>query len=174
MYVIEVSESVDPIQKTFEDVKGDVLSSWQAQERRTEIGKVAEAALARVRGGEDMTSVMEDIGGTSLNANNIRRTGAQDTSVSPNIRNLIFSLNIGESEMDLSADGDGYLIAMLKSITPADPKGNTALVDAIASQMESNFADELIVQYQQYLLNSYEQTVNLPLLNRAFPAVASE
>lgn len=174
MYVLEVNESVDPIQKTFEEVKDDVLRSWQAQERRTEIGVIAEAALARVRAGEAILDVMEDLGGTSLDANNIRRTGSQDSTIAPNIRSLIFSLKVGESEMDLSADGDGYLLATLKDIKPADPASSKALVDVIESQLANNFGDELLMQYQTFLMNSYEQTVNNTLFNRAFPVVATE
>ena len=174
MYVLELSEAIEPVQKTFEEVKDEVLISWQAQERRTALGKIAEAALARVRAGEAITDVMEDIGGTSLDANNIRRTGSQDSSIAPNIRSLIFSLNVGESEMDLSADSNGYLIAQLKAITPADPASNKALVDVIAAQLGNSFGDEVLSQYQRYLLNTYEQTVNEPLFNRAFPAVVSE
>jgi len=174
MYVLEVSEAIDPVQKTFEEVKDDVLRGWQAQERRTQIGKIAETALARIRAGESIAIVSEDFGGTALDANNIRRTGSQDSTIAPNIRSLIFSLKVGESEMDLSADGDGYLLAQLKDIKPADPAGSTALVDVIASQMANSFGDELLLQYQMHLMDIYEQTVNGPLFNRAFPVVASE
>lgn len=167
-YLMQVSQINEAKQKEFEEVKDDVLRAWQASENRIALGLVAEKALSRIRAGESIDQVMADLGGTSYNVNNVRRDSTQTSNIAANLRNLIFTTNIGESDMTSAADGDGYLIAKVMTSIPADVANNSAQVDVIMTQLTSQFGNEILSQYQAHLLNTYDIWVNEPLLYQVF------
>ncbi len=168
MYLLELKEVIEPAQKPFELVENEIRASWVAELRQKEIGKIAETALERIRNGEDPAALALEFDGTSYSAKNIRRTDTSNSNVSSNLRRLIFSMKLSESDMDLAADKNGYIIAIIDAIKPGDSKENQGQIDVIQAQLETSMASELVAQYQTNLSKDLEITVNEPLFERTF------
>lgn len=168
MYLLELTDVIEPAQKIYEAVLGELRVNWEAEMRQKEIGRIAEAVLERVRNGDNSDALAVEYDGTSYAAKNIRRSGNTDSNISPNLRRLIFSMKIGQSDMELAADGDGYIIAKLDAIKAGDVESNQGQIDVILAELETSMGNELMAQYQANLGKELEITVNEPLFQQTF------
>jgi peptidyl-prolyl cis-trans isomerase D len=158
----EVVSVTEPEQKPFEEVKANVRSAWEAQQKQTKAGELADAALERIKAGEDPEMVAAELGGTSLEAKNVSRTSDPNSlsGLADNIRNIIFELDLNSVETDRSSDGDGYVVVRVDTITPGQPASNADAVNTLYTSLQTQFENELFQQYQDYLRARYTIDVN--------------
>ncbi len=158
----EIVSVTDPEQKPFEEVKPDVRNAWNSQQKQTKAGELADAALARIQAGEDAETVAAELNGTSLEAKNVSRTNDPNSlsGLAANIRNMIFDLNLGAIETDRSADGDGYVVVRVDTITPGQPANNAGAVNTLYSEIQNEFESEIFLQYERYLRDKYTIDIN--------------
>lgn len=168
MFLLELTEEVEPTQKPLDAVMTELRASWDAEKRQEAIGLLAEATLERVRNGEISDELAVELDGTSYAANNISRTGTANAGMSATLRTLIFSMKAGQADMEVAADGNGYIIAKLMDIKPADPKANAGQVDVIHAQLQTNMGNELMAQYQASIGRELEVVVNQELFRQTF------
>lgn len=168
MYMLELQDVIEPAQKPFEAVQTELLARWEAEKRQKEIGIIAEAALERMRKGESSDVLALELDGTSYTAKNIRRSDNTNSNISANLRRLIFSMKVNDTDMEVAADGNGYIIAKLDKIKPGDVEANQGQIDVILAELETSMGNELMAQYQVDLGKRLEIVVNQPLFERTF------
>ena len=168
MYMLELKDVIDPAQKSFEAVQSELLTSWEKEKRQKLIGEIAEAALERIRNGESSETLALELDGTSYTAKNIRRSGNTNSNISANLRRLIFSMKINDIDMEVAADGDGYIIAKLDEVKTGDVEANQGQVDVILAELETSMGNELMAQYQVDLGKRLEIVVNQPVFEQTF------
>jgi peptidyl-prolyl cis-trans isomerase D len=158
----EVVTVADPEQKPFEEVKADVRSAWEAQQKQIKAGELADTAIARINAGEDPEVVAAELNGTSLEAKNVTRTNDPNSlsGLAANIRSMIFDLELGSIEADRSSDGDGYVVVRVDTINPGQPASNAEAVNTLYGQIQQQFEGEVFLQYEKYLREKYTIDVN--------------
>ncbi|UTW54034.1 SurA N-terminal domain-containing protein [Kordiimonas sp. SCSIO 12610] len=158
----EVVTVAEPEQKPFEEVKADVRSAWDAQQKQTKAGELADNAIERIKAGEDAETVAADLNGTSLEAKSVSRTNDPNSlsGLAANIRGMIFDLNLNAVETDRSADGDGYVVVRVDRINPGQPADNATAVNTLYSEIQDQFETEIFLQYERYLREKYTIDVN--------------
>ena len=168
MYMLELTDVVDPAQKPLESVQSELLASWESEKRQKLIGEIAETALERIRNGESSEALALELDGTSYSAKNIRRSDNTNSNISTNLRRLIFSMKINDTDMEVAADGNGYIIAKLDKVKSGDIEANQGQIDVILAELETSMGNELMAQYQIDLGKSLEIVVNQPVFERTF------
>lgn len=168
MYMLELQDVIEPAQKPFDAVQNELLTRWEAEKRQKEIGTIAEAALERIRNGENSEALAVELDGTSYTAKNIRRSDNTNSNISANLRRLIFSMKVNDTDMEVAADGNGYIIAKLDKVKSGDVKANQGQIDVILAEIETSMGNELMAQYQIDLGKRLEIVVNQPLFERTF------
>ncbi|TNE65883.1 MAG: hypothetical protein EP335_04785 [Alphaproteobacteria bacterium] len=169
VYLLKVNNIATPVERPFEEVKTQVQTAWETEKKQTRAGEIAEQATARLAAGENADQIATELGGTSFDAKNVARTGDNNSSLSPNIRRLIFDLPLNGADAERSADGNGYVVVRVQEIVPGDPAAQKAGVDTLWQQLESQYANELYEEYQGYLRDRYTPEVNYQLIQRLFP-----
>ncbi|WP_262691614.1 SurA N-terminal domain-containing protein [Kordiimonas aestuarii] len=172
IYLVELSEVQEPTQQNFEDVSSTVRAAWTAEESQRRAGEIAEEAKTRLIAGEDAETVADELGGTSFDAKNVSRTAEGTSGLSQNIRRLIFDLPIGEVDAERAADGNGYVVVRVDSVSAGEPASNRAAVDALYDQLVEQFQAELFQEYQAYLLDLYEPEVHRNIVEQLFRSQA--
>ncbi|WP_262695127.1 peptidylprolyl isomerase [Kordiimonas aquimaris] len=168
VYILKVTSIDEPAEQALEDVRFRVETDLIAQKRQARAGEIADAAAERLRNGESAELVADELGGTSFDANNVARSSDGNSSLSANIRNLIFDLDVGETDSEVSADGNGYVVVKVLSAEPGDPATSLATVDTLLDQLNAGFQEDLFVQYQAYLAQRYPAEINNILINQLF------
>ncbi len=167
-YFLEVTDVIDPQQKSFEDVKAEVRAAIETERKQAKAGELAEKAKEQLLAGGESESIATELGGTSFTAKNVARKGGDESSLSPNIRNLIFELAKGDVDTESAADGNGYVVVRVDDIIPGDPDGASIAVDQLEQKLKEDMAGELMIQYQKYLMDRFEPQVNTALARKVF------
>ncbi len=165
-FVVELMAIDEPIVPALDDIRTRVLADWQQEQREQAAGTLADEALARVEAGETFTDVAESINAVTFDIKNAARTGGDDSQLTPTIRRLLFDLNIGEAGVERSADG--YAVLRLKSVEPGDPSRAPAELADMKTQLESSISNDVVLQYQTWLTETYPGTINQAIVNQLF------
>lgn len=168
VYLLELNEIKEPAEQPLVDVRFRVEADLLRQRRQEKAGEIADAAAERLRNGESAELIADELGGTSFDAKNVARTGEANAGLSANIRRLIFDLDVGETDTEASADGNGYVVVKVLEATPGDPATADAAVGTLLDQLNSGFENELFIQYQAYLTERYPAKTNEALIQQLF------
>lgn len=166
-FMVTVDTVTEPAERPLGEVRNRVLTDWRAEKSKALAAEQAEIALAKLREGQAATDVIEETGGTSFNATNVARVGAEGSGVSANIRRLAFELQEGGSELEASADGDGYVIVRVDAVKPGNQDDADA-INAIRAELNQLFLQDMLLQYQGYLLKKYPASINEVVLRTLF------
>lgn len=167
-YLFEVTDIAEPAEQALEDVRARVEADWTRAARQERAGELADSATERLRTGASPEAIAEELGGTSFEAKNVARTGDSSSSLSANIRRLVFDLKVGEIDSEAAADGDGYVVVQVLEATAGNPETADTAVNTLLDQLNANFQEELFVQYQAYLTDLYPPEVNQQLIQQLF------
>ncbi len=167
-YLFEIKEIKTPAEQPLEDIRERVITDWTAERQREKAGEVAEAAVERLKAGEAPEAIAEDLGGTSFEAKNVARTGDNSSNLAPNIRQLIFDLDVNDVDSAAAADGNGYIVVKLLNKQAGAPETAEAAVNSLLDQLNADFQEELFVQYQAYLTELYPAEINSLLIQQLF------
>ena len=167
-FLFDLTDIAAPAQQELETVRTTVVSDWTTRQRQTKAGEIAEIAVERLRNGETPELVAEELGGISFDAKNVARTGDTNSGVAANIRGLIFDLDKGDVDSAAAADGNGYVVVSVVDSSAGNPEAAEAAVNTLLDQLNSDFQEELFVQYQAYLSARYPAEVNSLLIQQLF------
>lgn len=166
-FILELTSVQQPADRTLGEVRSRVVADWTRDQRQTRAQDLTQTILARLAAGEEPDALVEELGGTSFEARNIGRTPSEGSSVAPAIRALIFELGEGAADSDAAADGNGYVIVRVDSITPGDAE-NAEAVAELSQSLTNNFVGDLLSQYQTYLLDQYPPSINQLVVQQLF------
>ncbi len=174
VYLVHLDTITEPALRPLEDVRTEVVDAWMARAKQEKAAELAETAKERLLAGAEAEVLAEELGGTSFTAKNVIRTGAEDASLSNNIRRLIFETPKGTIDFERAADGNGYIVVRVDEVTPGDAAANPAAVEARLAELNTQMTDEIYAQYQAHLLSSYPPVVNRALQQQLFADPAAQ
>ncbi|MDX1401749.1 MAG: SurA N-terminal domain-containing protein, partial [Kiloniellales bacterium] len=122
-FVIRVDSSRDPRSRPYEAVKDDVLALWQNAEAVRLAREDAERLTERLSEGESLEDIAAELEVTVETTQPLLRGESNSAALpAPRFAQQIF--NLEEGGLTNMAAGDGYLIARLDKIVPADSKSD--------------------------------------------------
>ncbi len=167
-FLFNLKEIIAPAQQELETVRDTVIADWTVRAKQTKAGEVAETAVERLKNGETAELIAEELGGISFDAKNVARTGDSNSGVAANIRNLIFDLDKDAVDSAAAADGNGYVVVKVLDASAGDPEAAETAVNTLLDKLNTDFQEELFVQYQAYLAARYPAEVNSLLIQQLF------
>ena len=154
-------------QKTFEEVKADVLANYIEAEKRKEIIALAAKQVSRLEAGEKLEAIAKDLGGAKIERTAaIKRTDAPPANLPAAAVQQAFAMPKGAAAQVPTQDGASQVIIRVGDIQaapPATPEQTEALKADIAKQLRV----DVLEQYVSGLRTRYGYTVNEKLLKQA-------
>lgn len=171
MYLVNVSKVDAPRQKTLDEMRGSLTTELENTRKLEKAGELAEKAMARLAEGVDPVKVIEEFGGTSFAAKRIARKVEPKSTLDQNIRDLLFSLNVNEMDIERTADNTGYVVVRNDIIRKADLIADAEKLKTFKAGLSDQLASDILQQYQANLFKRYEVTENRTLIQSLFQPV---
>jgi peptidyl-prolyl cis-trans isomerase D len=161
-------------QKTFEEVKTEVLGNYIEAEKRKAIAALASKLVDRLNAGEKLEAIAKDVGGAKIERTAaLKRTDAPPQALPALGVKEAFGLPKGGVAHVPTPDGRSHVIIRVADITaaaPATTEQTVALKDEVAKQVRI----DLLEQYVGGLRERYGVTVNETLLKQALGPQAEQ
>ncbi|MDH3231357.1 MAG: peptidylprolyl isomerase, partial [Alphaproteobacteria bacterium] len=161
-YILRVEAVVPSALRPLEEVRDAVADLWKADRRREAARARALAIVASVEGGGSLTDIAAAEGLAAKESKPFDRDGggAESPHITPLLASDIFKIRPGQAAMDESPEG--FTVARLKAIEPADPSNPGELATVLANQM----IGDVLVQFNNGLRERFGVEVDRTALNR--------
>jgi peptidyl-prolyl cis-trans isomerase D len=161
---------VDKIQpaaaKPLEQVKNDLIASWQDEQRRAAAEKRAQGLLDKVKAGQTLAAAAaSEKLPVKTTAAFTRATHESEAGLPEAIKADVFSLKAGEAAMGESREG--YVVAVLKEVRPAP----TLAADArsrLDGQLAQSIGGDLLDQFAGALRQRYDVEIERSVIDSRF------
>jgi peptidyl-prolyl cis-trans isomerase D len=158
---------VDKVQPTgvrpLTEAHDDVVKLWQADQRNQALSKLAAAIVAEVNSGRSLRDVAASRKLAVTTTAALPRTG--DSKTAPAVVAALFGVKPGQATFAPSTDG--FVVAQLMQIQPADPAKDKPGVDALSHQLNQQMQSELLAEFDQALRRRFPVEINQTNLGRA-------
>ncbi|HEX6102025.1 MAG TPA: peptidyl-prolyl cis-trans isomerase [Alphaproteobacteria bacterium] len=167
-YVMVRVDGITPAQpRPFEQVREQVLSSWQSEERRRRAEEAANALAEKVKGGADFVTAATEAGSTVQATAALKRTeAAQAAGLPPQATARLFELKPGEVAV-VPAD-QGFAVLRLKEVVPAVPAADAEGMKSLEAELSRTLSTDLAFAYQNALRQRYPVEIDQDALQTLF------
>lgn len=164
-YVVQVDKVTPPAVKPLDAVKADAIKLWQEDKRNAALENLAKEMTDAVNGGQKLADVAAAHKVPVFTSAPLQRAHGDD-KVPAALVAKIFETDAGKA---VSARGtDGYAVAQVKAIEPADPSKDSAAVQRLAQQLTPSMREDLLQEFDQALRERYPVSVDQAAVARAF------
>lgn len=164
--VLHVDKVQPAAAKPLEQIKNDLIASWQDEQRRAAAEKRAQALLDKVKGGQTLAAAAAaDKLAVKTTPAFTRATHESEAGVPEAVKADVFSLQPGEAVMGETREG--YVVAVLKEIRPAPAladEGRSRLDD----QLAQSIAGDLLDQFAGALRQRYDVEIERSVIDSRF------
>lgn len=161
---VDLRAVTPPALKPFESVEAEVRRAWTADARRRAQEERAAALLAAARGGKALAEAAREAGIGSRELGAIQRDPSRAGAVPQELLAPLFELKAQEATM--VATRDGFAVAQVTEIKPADPDSDIAVLLRVQAEVEQAVAQELEVQFLEALRKRADVRINQRLLEQ--------
>lgn len=164
--VLHVDKVQPSAAKPLEQIKSDLIASWQDEQRRAAAEKRAQGLLDKVKGGQTLAAAAtaEKLAVKTTPAFT-RATHESEAGLPESIKADVFALQPGETALGESREG--YVIAVLKEVRPAP-----TLADDIRSRLDAQLAQaiggDLLDQFAGALRQRYDVEIERSVIDSRF------
>lgn len=160
---VNVREILPPALRPFETVQAEVLQAFQAEARRRLQEERAAGLLAATRDGKPLAEAAAEAGFGSREVGAIGRTRQQGAPVPPELLTPLFGLKPNEATMVQTPEG--FTVAQVLEVTPADPDADPALLGRVRTEVEQAMAQDLEAQFMAALRAKADVRINPRLVD---------
>ena len=164
VFVLRV-DAVTPSQlKPLDSIKAQVVAAWKAEQRHKEAEKKAEEIVKEVNGGKKLADIAGEMKLKVTDTPALIRSGADaERDVPGALRPKLFTTKLGHAVSGPTSDG--YLVAAVKEIKPADPATDADGVKAVREQLAQLIKGDLLSGFgaalrERHPVNIDEDTFN--------------
>jgi peptidyl-prolyl cis-trans isomerase D len=163
----ELRSVTPPALRPLAEVEEEVRLAYLNDARRRHQEAAASALLAQVRGGQALATAAARSERFGAFGREAERGAAPGTSVPPELLPALFNLRPGEATMVPTRDG--FAVAQLLEVVPADPAADPAALATMTREIQSSAADDLEAQYAAALRRRAEPRINPSLMQQVVP-----
>ncbi|CAK0779759.1 peptidyl-prolyl cis-trans isomerase D [Azospirillaceae bacterium] len=146
-YVVNVAEIIPSRLRSLEDVREQITSGWQAEERARRAEAKAKEIVEKLRAGQTIEAAATENGVVSATTDAFIRTPARDAKLPADLIKTLFTLKT--DEVAFAPTADGQIIAKLKGIIPVDPNAPDAQVSSVQSSVRRDISSDLMSQFTE-------------------------
>jgi peptidyl-prolyl cis-trans isomerase D len=166
-FMVRVDGITPPQPRPFEQVREQVLSSWQAEERRRRAEEAAKALAEKVKGGADFAAAATEAGSAVKTTQPLKRTdAAADAGLPPQATARLFELKPGE--VGIVPAGEGYAVLRLKEIVPAVPAADAEGLKSVEAELARALGSDVAASYQGALRKRHPVEIDQRALQTLF------
>ena len=169
-YAVRLDAVTPPALRPLADVKARIVAEWTKEQQAAQVAKRATELAAKARAGTPLAQIADEAHVTVETTAPMTREPATGESGKPGappaaLVGALFQLDkVGDV---VSVDGpDGQIIARLKAINAADPKGGGDKLAAIQKEMDRAMQADALAQYRAGLYDSLGVKVNPDAVQR--------
>ena len=160
-FVLRVDGVVPAEPKPLEAVREDVAELWRARTRERLAEEKANALAAKAKEGIALGKLAEDEGLQVTTRGPMNRFGQTDGASGRASSDVISKLfEIGEGDLVVAAEDQGFLVAKLVEILRPKPSDRREALSTIEERLASDLNDDLLSSFSLALRQSYDVTVN--------------
>ncbi|HEY4134232.1 MAG TPA: SurA N-terminal domain-containing protein [Alphaproteobacteria bacterium] len=164
--VLEVNKIQPAAARPIEQIKTDLIASWQDEQRRAAAEKRAQALLDKIKGGQTPAAAAAAEKLTvQTTAPFTRVTHESDAGLPESLKADMFSMKAGEAAMGESREG--YVVAVLKDVRPAPALAEDAR-NQLDDQLAQAIGSDLLDQFAGALRQRYKVDINHTVIDSRF------
>lgn len=164
-FLIHVDNITPSRIKTADEVKPQLVELWQAEQRAAGARKRAEQIVESVRGGKSLTEAAAEYNLKPETTPAVRRDGSGENSRAPSeVAAQLFAGKVGD--VALAPSPDGFHVARLTSVVPADPAKDADGVERLRTALNQQLGDDLVTELANALRERYTVTVDQQAVER--------
>lgn len=164
---LRVDSITEKTYKPFEDIKDDLKTVWNNDQREVENRLQAIEAVQGINNGESSLADYANKFGRSIQKTTINRKDDPASPLTVNSKNIL--LNISEGGYTLAPAEDGYIVAKIAKIElPDTANANDETLTEIKKQQANNLRQEIFQMYMVSLDSKYDVKVNERLLEQTY------
>jgi peptidyl-prolyl cis-trans isomerase D len=164
-YVVQVDKVTPAAFKPLDAVKADAIKLWQDDKRNTALENLAKEMTDAVNGGQKLADVAAAHKVPLFTSAPLQRAHG-DERVPAALVAKIFETDSGKAVF--ARGSDGYAVAQVKSVEPADPSKDADAVQRLSQQLVPNLREDLLQQFDQAMRKRYPVSVDQAAVDRAF------
>ena len=162
-YLVQVNKITPAAVKPLDQVREKATQGWQAEQRSDALAKLAGEIAKEVEGGKSLKDVASARKLTVTTTAPLQRTDG-DAQVPPALVAKLFTAKAGGAVT--APAGDGYVVAQLKEIQPADPAKDKDTVAQLSKQLGLGMQNDILTEYEQALHGHFPVNIDRDKLNR--------
>ncbi len=161
-----VTAITPPAVKPFEQVREQVVQAILAEKRLAAAKTEAEAIQVKVKGGATLAAAAGDGVEVKTTQPFTRDDRAAFGRPAASLVADLFKASPGDTAIALS--GPGYIVAQLKSVTPADPAADAAAVTQVADTLRQAIGADVYAQFNNALRDRFGVEVKQSVVDQMF------
>jgi peptidyl-prolyl cis-trans isomerase D len=159
--ILHVDAITPPTLRALESVRQKVLDGWQKEARAHQAERAAERLADRVRGGEDLAAAAQAGRYDVVLVDTLLRDGVSDErGVSRDIITGIFAQNPSAPEPVVGKIKEGFAVAMLSGVTPAEPASEETYAKQLSIELGRERGADIAALYRFSLSTRHTITTN--------------
>ncbi|MDJ0942098.1 MAG: peptidyl-prolyl cis-trans isomerase [Kiloniellales bacterium] len=164
-FVVRVDGITASAQRPFAEVRDEALTAWREQEIDRLLREKAESLAQRLGEAGDLAGIGSTEGLSLAKTEPLRREDSGPEKVpAPELTGRLFEAK--PNGVVTAASSDGYVVAKLVEILPADPAGDPEGLAALRDQLGAGLQQDFMAQFIAALRERYDITVNQQLVDQ--------
>lgn len=164
-FVVRLDSIAEQAARPLDEVRDEVLAAWREAEIERLLQERAEALAQRLGEAGDLAGIGESEGLTLAKTEPLRRSDTGGDKVpSPQLTPLIFDANL--NGVVTAPASDGYVVARVTEILPADPTSDAEGVEALQEELSNAMRQDFLAQFSAALRERYSVSVNRQLIDQ--------
>lgn len=159
-----VSDITPARDRPLDEVRGQVIGAWTADQLKTQAGDVAKTAAERIRGGEPMETVAESIGAEVKTSQSFQRQATPD-GLSAAAVSAAFEGPQGHVADVVAAD-QSHLVLQVTAVNKPAFFAEASDNEPARQRLQRSLGDALVSEYVTALERERGVTVNQQMLNQ--------
>ncbi len=173
-YAVTVENIMPPVLRPLEDVRETVLQNLNANLRDEEAKRRAQEIADKVKSGADLESLKSLAGGELQENVKIGREDDSSRGLSPAVRDAVFSLEPDSAAYSAAANQDGYVVFKLTRVISGETDMNEEAVRETRQKVSGEFANDILVEYQNLLHREYGFSINREVMNQVNAQISGQ
>jgi peptidyl-prolyl cis-trans isomerase D len=152
--IVQVHGATEPMLRPLGEVRADVLAAWSTEERLRLAEEKANAIADRVNAGIALATIAEEEGLTISTSSPLTRSqGDSAANLPSSLTSGLFLIDPGTAIA--GPVNNGFVVAVLGEIVPADPVAEAELVEALRDQMKAGATGDIVTSMATALRERY-------------------
>jgi peptidyl-prolyl cis-trans isomerase D len=163
---LDVPNAIPATLRPFASVENEVRRAWMLDARRRAQEERAAALLAAAQGGKDFAEAAREAGAEPVRMGPSLRDPQQATpgGIPRELLPGLFAAKLGEVTM--AQTSDGFAVARLAEIIPADVAADAAGLARVKTEVEQSMQDDLEAQFAAALRARADVTINQSMMDQ--------